>query len=281
VSAAASTPHGFARQLPFEPSNRSQEITLTTTNMTRNGHQADQAHTEPFVYELECVSKIYGSGNSRVAAIEDIDLTIRPGEFVAVVGASGSGKTTLLQLLGALDRPTSGSITCLGRPLGDMSERELTLLRRRSIGFVFQQFNLIPTLTASQNVEAKLAVASDGASEQVVELLAAVGLKGRANHLPSQLSGGEQQRVAIARALSTNPSVLLADEPTGNLDTTTGQEILQLLRALSNEHAQTVILITHDRELAASAPRMIELRDGRIISDERNRLEGERQEVAP
>jgi putative ABC transport system ATP-binding protein len=274
-------PHGFARQLPFEPSNRSQEITLSTTNMTQNGHQADQAHTEPFVYELERVSKIYGSGNSRVAAIENIDLTIRPGEFVAVVGASGSGKTTLLQLLGALDRPTSGSITCLGRPLGDMSERELTLLRRRSIGFVFQQFNLIPTLTASQNVEAKLAVASDGASEQVVELLAAVGLKGRANHLPSQLSGGEQQRVAIARALSTNPSVLLADEPTGNLDTTTGQEILQLLRALSNEHAQTVILITHDRELAASAPRMIELRDGRIISDERNRLEGERQEVAP
>ncbi|HEX3304142.1 MAG TPA: ABC transporter ATP-binding protein [Thermomicrobiales bacterium] len=254
---------------------------MTTTDMTQNGHQADQAHTEPFVYELERVSKIYGSGNSRVVAIEDIDLTIRPGEFVAVVGASGSGKTTLLQLLGALDRPTSGSITCLGRPLGDMSERELTLLRRRSIGFVFQQFNLIPTLTASQNVEAKLAVASDGASEQVVELLAAVGLKGRANHLPSQLSGGEQQRVAIARALSTNPSVLLADEPTGNLDTTTGQEILQLLRALSNEHAQTVILITHDRELAASAPRMIELRDGRIISDERNRLEGERQEVAP
>jgi putative ABC transport system ATP-binding protein len=246
---------------------------LTTTHMTQDGHQCDGAQAEPFVYELERVSKIYGSGSSRVAAIEEIDLTIRPGEFVTVVGASGSGKTTLLQLLGALDRPTSGSITCLGMPLGDMSERELTLLRRRRIGFVFQQFNLIPTLTASQNVEAKLAVVSDGGSEQVAEPLAGVGLRDRADHLPSQLSGGEQQRVAIARALSTNPSVLLADEPTGNLDTTTGQGIFQLLRALSSEHAQTVVLITHDRELAASAPRMIELRDGRIVSDQRNRVE--------
>jgi putative ABC transport system ATP-binding protein len=252
---------------------------LNATNTTRNGHRADGTHTEPFVYELDGVSKIYGSGNSRVAAIVDIDLAIRPGEFVTVVGASGSGKTTLLQLLGALDRPTSGSIACLGRGLGDMSERDLTLLRRRHIGFVFQQFNLIPTLTAHQNVEAKLAVAGGVMGDRLREQLAAVGLEGRANHLPSQLSGGEQQRVAIARALSTNPSVLLADEPTGNLDTTTGQEILQLLRALSSEHSQTVILITHDRELAAAAPRMIELRDGRIISDERNRLEAHGQEV--
>ena len=254
---------------------------MKTTNTTRNGHRTDGTHTEPFVYELDRVSKIYGSGNYRVAAIEDIDLAIRPGEFVTVVGASGSGKTTLLQLLGALDWPTSGSIACLGRRLGNMSERELTLLRRRHIGFVFQQFNLIPTLTAHQNVEAKLAVTGrDMGGDRLRELLAAVGLEGRANHLPSQLSGGEQQRVAIARALSTNPSVLLADEPTGNLDTTTGHEILQLLRALSSEYSQTVILITHDRELAAAAPRTIELRDGRIISDERNRPEAHHQEVA-
>ncbi len=235
----------------------------------RNGHQEAALGAEVMaVYELTEVSKIYGSGGSRVAALADVDLEIRPGEFVAVVGASGSGKTTLLQLLGALDRPTGGSISCLGRRLGEMSERELTLLRRTQIGFVFQQFNLIPTLTARQNIEAKLAVADgDSSAARANELLGSVGLGGRAHHLPSQLSGGEQQRVAIARALAANPSVLLADEPTGNLDSTTGEEILDLLRSLSAEHGRTVVLITHDRDLAESTPRVIELRDGEIISD--------------
>jgi putative ABC transport system ATP-binding protein len=236
----------------------------------RNGHNIDTLDPQPAapLYDLRGVSKIYGSGGSRVAALEDVDLQVRAGELLAVVGASGSGKTTLLQLLGALDRPTSGAIAFAGRPLGGMSERELTLLRRTRIGFVFQQFNLIPTLTARQNVEAKLAVATGGPRSRLADdLLDSVGLRGRAHHLPSQLSGGEQQRVAIARALSTSPSVVLADEPTGNLDTSTGREILDLLRTLSAEHGQTVVLITHDRELAESSPRVIELRDGRILAD--------------
>jgi ABC-type lipoprotein export system ATPase subunit len=236
----------------------------------RNGRGADTLDTQPAapLYDLRGVSKVYGSGGGRVAALEDVDLQVRAGELLAVVGASGSGKTTLLQLLGALDRPTSGTIAFAGRPLGGMSERELTLLRRTRIGFVFQQFNLIPTLTARQNVEAKLAVATGGSRSRLAdELLDSVGLRGRAHHLPSQLSGGEQQRVAIARALSTSPSVVLADEPTGNLDTSTGKEILDLLRTLSAEHGQTVVLITHDRELAGSSPRVIELRDGRIVAD--------------
>jgi putative ABC transport system ATP-binding protein len=236
----------------------------------RNGHtgEAIDAQSAGPLYDLRGVSKVYGSGGSRVAALEDVDLQVQTGELLAVVGASGSGKTTLLQLLGALDSPSSGTITFGGRPLGGMSERELTLLRRTRIGFVFQQFNLIPTLTARQNVEAKLAVAKAGSGSRLAdELLDSVGLRGRTDHLPSQLSGGEQQRVAIARALSTSPSVVLADEPTGNLDSRTGAEILELLRTLSADHGQTVVLITHDRELAESSPRVIELRDGRILAD--------------
>jgi putative ABC transport system ATP-binding protein len=256
---------------------------MTNTQTHRNGHPDEvEPAVAAAVYDLRGVSKVYGSGSGRVAALDNVELTINPGEFVAVVGASGSGKTTLLQLLGALDRPTHGTITCTGRDLGAMSERELTLLRRSRIGFVFQQFNLIPTLTARQNIDAKLVVAEGGNSTSAAEsLLDSVGLAGRASHLPSQLSGGEQQRVAIARALATNPSVLLADEPTGNLDTTTGQEILRLLRALSAEHGQTVVLITHERELAESAPRVLELRDGRIVGDHRGRKPALSEEVAP
>ena len=240
---------------------------MTPPPDTRNGHAHEMQAAHP-LYQLRGVSRSYGSGGARVAALDAVDLEIRAGELLAVVGASGSGKTTLLQVLGALDRPTSGTITFAGMPLAGMSERELTRLRRERIGFVFQQFNLIPTLTARQNVEAKLILANGGSrAERAAELLDTVGLQGRAAHLPSQLSGGEQQRVAIARALSTNPSVVLADEPTGNLDSTTGREILDLLRTLSAVHGQTVILVTHDRELAASAPRVIELRDGRIVAD--------------
>jgi putative ABC transport system ATP-binding protein len=233
---------------------------------TQNGTRAANEVESPAVYVLEGIAKTYNRG--RVTALKAVDLTIRPGELLAVVGASGSGKTTLLQLLGALDRPSSGSVTCLGRRLDRMSERELTLLRRTHIGFVFQQFNLIPTLTARQNIAAKLVLAGrTPGTTGPGPLLDSVGLAGRADHLPSQLSGGEQQRVAIARALAANPSVLLADEPTGNLDTKTGHEILQLLAALAAEHGQTVVLITHDRDLAESMPRVIELRDGEILSD--------------
>jgi putative ABC transport system ATP-binding protein len=189
-----------------------------------------QPEPQPATYEMSGVSKIYGSGNTEVRALDGIDLKIARGEFVAIIGASGSGKTTLLQLLGALDRASGGRTLLNGRDLQTLDERELTRLRRDTIGFVFQQFNLVPTLTAGGNIEAAIATTKqDGRqrAQRVAELLEIVGLAGRANHLPSQLSGGEQQRVAIARALANDPSVLLADEPTGNLDSATGDEILQ------------------------------------------------------
>jgi ABC-type lipoprotein export system ATPase subunit len=222
-------------------------------------------HAAAPVYELAGVGRTYPGG---VTALAGVDLVIRPGELVAVAGASGSGKTTLLQILGALDRPTSGTIRCRGRDLARMSAGELSRLRRDTVGFVFQQFNLIPTLTAHQNVEA--AIAARGSAERHArarELLDAVGLGHRADHLPSRMSGGEQQRVAIARALANRPDALLADEPTGNLDSTTGEEILALLRGLSAEHCQTVVIVTHDTTVAETAPRTVRLRDGRVVSD--------------
>ncbi|HZS94925.1 MAG TPA: ABC transporter ATP-binding protein [Chloroflexota bacterium] len=218
------------------------------------------------MYVLDRVTKRFGRGGATVEALRSIDLQIDPGEFVAIVGPSGSGKTTLLQLLGALDRPTSGHVICRGRDLATMSERELARLRRETIGFIFQQFNLIPTLTAQANVEVAMASTARGRERQnrARALLEAVVLGARAGHLPSQLSGGEQQRVAIARALANRPAVLLADEPTGNLDTTTGEEIIGLLRDLSERQGQTVIVITHDHAIATMAPRVVSLRDGQI-----------------
>jgi putative ABC transport system ATP-binding protein len=219
------------------------------------------------VYELRDVMRSYGD----VHAVRGITLTIERGEFVAVVGPSGSGKTTLLQLLGALDRPTGGSIVFEGRDLADVGEADLARLRLTTIGFVFQQFNLIPTLTAAENIELALAPSGLRSFERrarVEELLAAVGLSGRSSHLPAELSGGEQQRVAIARALANAPDVLLADEPTGNLDTATGDEIVALLSELNRDQNQTVVLITHDPVVAAAAPRTIRLRDGVVVEDE-------------
>jgi putative ABC transport system ATP-binding protein len=221
------------------------------------------------LYSLQAVERVYGQGAGEVRAVHDVDLEIGPGEFVVVVGPSGSGKTTLLQLLGALDRPTRGEIHFEGRDLVSMRDGELTELRLRTIGFIFQQFNLIPTLTAAENVEAALAPAglkADARRARAVELLETVGLGGRATHLPAQLSGGEQQRVAIARALANDPDVLLADEPTGNLDSKTGEEIMSLLKGLSTDRGQTVILITHDVEIAAQAPRVIRMQDGQLLN---------------
>jgi putative ABC transport system ATP-binding protein len=223
------------------------------------------------LYELRGVTRSYGQGAARVDAVRDLDLTIDAGEFVAVAGPSGSGKTTLLQLLGGLDRPTSGTILFEGRDLAALREAELTRLRLDTIGFVFQQFNLIPTVTAAENVELALAprrIPAPERAERVAELLGAVGLAARGHHLPSQLSGGEQQRVAIARALANEPRVLLADEPTGNLDSATGKEIVNLLRLLSDDRGQTVVLITHDLGAAADARRVVRLRDGRIAGAE-------------
>jgi putative ABC transport system ATP-binding protein len=220
-------------------------------------------------YELSGVGKSFARGSAIVNAVLDVDLAIESGEFVALEGPSGSGKTTLLQLLGALDRPSNGSVVFEERDLARLGDGDLAELRLRSFGFVFQQFNLIPTLTALENVEAKLAptgIADDELTERSQALLAEVGLAGRASHLPAHLSGGEQQRVAIARALSVEPRVILADEPTGNLDTTTGGEVIELLAGLAAQRGTTVIVATHDAALAGRAPRRLAMRDGRLLT---------------
>src|SRR6476661_3977696 len=217
------------------------------------------------LYELSGVARYFQRGPTTVRALDDVSLEIEPGEFVALEGPSGSGKTTLLQILGALDRPSAGTVTFDGRDLVQQPDSALAELRLRSFGFVFQQFNLIPTLTALENVEAKLAPAG-GTRERALELLAEVGLAERADHLPAHLSGGEQQRVGIARALSVEPRVVLADEPTGNLDSATGGEIIELLSGLAAEHGSTVIVATHDAGLAVRAPRRLAMRDGRFAA---------------
>jgi putative ABC transport system ATP-binding protein len=219
------------------------------------------------LYGLEGVSKFFQRGDVTVRALDGIELEIEAGELVALEGPSGSGKTTLLQLLGALDRPSSGRVLFAGRDLGALGDGELAELRLRSFGFVFQQFNLIPTLTAAENVEAKLApLGVANLRERALKLLGEVGLSHRAEHLPAHLSGGEQQRVAIARALSVEPRVVLADEPTGNLDSETGADVIDLLGALAAEHGATVVVATHDPELANRMTRRVAIRDGRLVA---------------
>jgi putative ABC transport system ATP-binding protein len=222
------------------------------------------------VYELRNVSRTFSLGGAKVQAVRDVDLTLTAGQSVAVVGPSGSGKTTLLQLLGALDRPTGGELLVEGRDIGRLGDGALSELRREVLGFVFQQFNLIPTLTAAQNVEIALAPTSASRDERrarVIGLLASVGLAERAQHIPAKLSGGEQQRVAIARALANEPHVVLADEPTGNLDSTTGAEIMDLLFSLSgDEQCRTVIVVTHDHDVARRAERVVRMQDGRVTN---------------
>jgi putative ABC transport system ATP-binding protein len=224
--------------------------------------------SEAALYDVRDASKIFSRGPVKVRAVNEVALSIDPGEFVALEGPSGSGKTTLLQLLGALDRPTEGHVYFEGRDLAGLRDGELAALRLREFGFVFQQFNLIPTLTAVENVELKLApTGADRADlrERSLALLSEVGLAERADHLPAQLSGGEQQRVAIARALVVEPRVILADEPTGNLDTKTGSDVIELLAGLAARRGATIVVATHDAELAARAPRRLAMRDGRIV----------------
>jgi putative ABC transport system ATP-binding protein len=217
-------------------------------------------------YELKDVAKFFERGSTTVRALDGVDLVIEAGEFLALEGPSGSGKTTLLQLLGALDRPSAGTVLFEGRDLAKLPDNQLAALRLRSFGFVFQQFNLIPTLTAVENVEVKLAPVGGG-REKALQMLGEVGLAERADHLPAHLSGGEQQRVAIARALSVDPRVVLADEPTGNLDSATGGEIIELLAGLAAEHGSTVIVATHDAGLAARAPRRLAMWDGKFVGN--------------
>jgi putative ABC transport system ATP-binding protein len=221
------------------------------------------------LYSLDGVAKFFQRGPTTVRALDGIDLQIEAGEFVTLEGPSGSGKTTLLQLLGALDRPSAGHVLFEDKDLAALPDNAQAALRLRSFGFVFQQFNLIPTLTAVENVEAKLAptgVRNPDLRTRALALLDEVGLAGRASHLPAHMSGGEQQRVAIARALSVEPRVVLADEPTGNLDSATGGEIIDLLANMAAVHGATVIVATHDTGLAERAPRRISMRDGRIAT---------------
>ncbi|HTU22917.1 MAG TPA: ABC transporter ATP-binding protein [Gemmataceae bacterium] len=213
---------------------------------------------------LQNVTKVYAQGSRMVHALRGVSLCIREGEFVSITGPSGSGKSTLLHLLGALDVPTTGSIRFADHDLKALSERKRSLLRRRRIGFVFQSFNLLPTLTAVENVALPLVLAGQGSSHRrALDALDRVGLSGRADHLPEQMSGGEMQRVAIARALVTDPDLILCDEPTGNLDSVNAQEILLRLRSLPDGQ-RTVVLVTHDPQAAALGDRTIHLCDGRL-----------------
>jgi putative ABC transport system ATP-binding protein len=219
--------------------------------------------------ELKNASKKYQQGSREVHALRDVSLTIKKGEFLSVMGASGSGKSTLLNLIGGLDQPTSGEIFIDGRPLHGISDDELTLIRRRRVGFIFQFFNLLPILTAAENVSLPLLLEGTPYSEikpKAIKLLEQVGLGARTEHRPEQLSGGEMQRVAIARALVTNPAVLLADEPTGNLDSHTSEDIFMLLKALHHQ-GQTIVMVTHDSRAAAYGSRIITLKDGALSED--------------
>jgi putative ABC transport system ATP-binding protein len=218
---------------------------------------------------LDNVTKIYNSGEIKVAALKSVSLEIKKGEFVAIVGPSGSGKTTLLDILGCLSKPTSGHYYLDGTEVTQLTDSDLARFRNQKIGFVFQTFHLLPRSTALENVELPLFYAGLGREERQnrsLEALAAVGLSDRVQHCPPQLSGGQQQRVAIARALVNRPSIILADEPTGNLDTSSGQEIMGIIKEL-HQKGSTIILVTHDRELASQTQRTIRIRDGMIVSD--------------
>ena len=221
------------------------------------------------VVDLE---KVYGSGATAVKALKGVSLGFVAGEFAAIMGPSGSGKSTLLHVLGALEEPSSGRVVIGGEDLSGLSDRELTLLRRTRMGFVFQFFNLIPTLSAEENVMLPVLISGDKANkyeQRLEEVMSLVGLEGRRTHRPDELSGGEQQRVAIARALVRHPDVVLADEPTGNLDSRTGAGVLELLRESAARYGQTVVMVTHDARAAAVADRVVFLADGRVVDEAR------------
>jgi putative ABC transport system ATP-binding protein len=217
--------------------------------------------------ECESLGRTYLSGGRELTVLKDISFRVEPGGFVAVVGPSGSGKTTLLGLLAGLDRPTTGRVRLDGDDLGRLDEDALARLRGQKVGFVFQSFQLIPTLTARENVQVPLELRGDGAGATADQLLARVGLAERGHHYPAQLSGGEQQRVALARAFSNRPRILFADEPTGNLDATTGAGIIDLMVELNRDLGTTLVLVTHDLDLAGRARRTIRLADGRVVGD--------------
>lgn len=233
----------------------------------------------PTVVRLENLEKSYRLGKTTVEALRGISLSLHESEFMVVMGPSGSGKTTLLNIIGTLDKPTSGKAFVDGEDIGRMSDGQLTKLRRFKIGFVFQFHNLIPVLTALENVQLPLLTAGLGrksSETRANELLGRVGLKERVSHLPDELSGGEQQRVAIARALANHPRIILADEPTGDLDTKTGSEVVEIMHAMAKEEKTAVVVVTHDPVIAAKADRLLEMRDGRIAESTHKPVANER-----
>ena len=224
------------------------------------------------ILKCENLRKVYGSGNNQVVALDHIDLSVQKGEFVAIVGASGSGKSTLLHILGSVDKPTEGKVVIEGTDISKMNRTQAAIFRRRKVGLVYQFYNLIPVLNVVENMT--LPVLMDGRQvnqERLEELLDVLGLRGREKHLPNQLSGGQQQRVSIGRALMNAPAVVLADEPTGNLDSKNSQEIVELLKMSNKKYGQTLVIITHDENIALQAHRVIAIEDGRITRDERIR----------
>ena len=219
------------------------------------------------ILETKDLRKFYGSGDTQVKALDGVDLSVENGEFVAIVGTSGSGKSTLLHMLGGLDRPTSGAVLVDGKDIFSLKDEELTIFRRRKIGFVFQSYNLVPVLSVYENIV--LPIQLDGGTvdqSYVNQVIEALGLEQKLQNLPSQLSGGQQQRVAIARALATKPAIILADEPTGNLDSKTSQDVLSLMKVTGQKFAQTMVMITHNEEIAQMADRIVRIEDGRIVT---------------
>ncbi len=218
------------------------------------------------ILETRGLRKVYGSGDTEVRALDGVDLAVEKGEFAAVVGTSGSGKSTLLHMLGGLDRPTGGSVIVDGRELSTLKDEELTIFRRRKIGFVFQNYNLVPVLNVYENIVLPIQLdggqPDKGYTNQIIETL---GLGSKLQNLPNNLSGGQQQRVAIARALAAKPAIILADEPTGNLDSRTSQDVMSLLKVTSQRFAQTIVMITHNEAIAQMADRVIRIEDGRIV----------------
>lgn len=219
------------------------------------------------ILQTKDLKKIYGGGETAVHALDGLNLSVEKGEFLAIVGTSGSGKSTLLHMLGGLDRPTSGTVTVDGRDIFTLKDEELTIFRRRKIGFVFQNYNLVPVLNVYENIVLPIQLDGNQPDEAYVnQIIETLGLQTKLQNLPGNLSGGQQQRVAIARALATKPAIILADEPTGNLDSKTSQDVLGLLKVTSQKFSQTIVMITHNEEIAQLADRIVRIEDGRIVT---------------